>query len=83
MWGEHPIAVSSHSDILNAMEPIRSTDYFAVIAKTHGIGLLEPTIPGPIAAQAIHQHAVADLSIVALVITTAILVTTVILNWSR
>ena len=80
------------------MELIRSTDYFAAIPNAPGVGLLEPNQqPGIelllkparlmaqelISAQALRQHAVAEFSIVALMITTAIVVATVVLNWSR
>ena len=61
------------------MEAVCLTDYFAVIAK---VGLPAPAIPKPISDEAFHQRMVADLSLLALVLSAAITVAAVILNWS-
>ena len=59
---------------------VHSTDYFAVIPK---VGLPGPVISYPIGAKTCLGHAVADLSLLALVLTTTAIVATVILNWSH
>ncbi len=92
------MAVAAQSDNFPSMEPLRLTDYLAAIPSAHRIDLLSPNsqlgtepflkfanlvIPGPISDHAFHQRAVAEFSLLALMVATAIVVATVILNWSR
>ena len=62
------------------MEPLRSTDYFAIIPK---VRLPVPEILYPIRAEIFRWHVMADLSLLALVLATATIVATVFLNWPR
>jgi hypothetical protein len=60
------------------MEPVHSTDYFAVIPK---VGLPDPVIPHPISDEAFNWRLSADLPLLAMMLVTAILLVTVTLNW--
>jgi hypothetical protein len=60
------------------MEPVHSTDYFAVIPK---VGLPGPVIPHPISDEAFHWRLSADLSLLVMILVTAIILVTVMLNW--
>jgi hypothetical protein len=62
------------------MEAPRSTDYLADIPKA---ALPGPPIPISIRDEAIRWRTVVDFSLLALVLTTAAIVTTVILNWAH
>jgi len=61
------------------MEPVRSTDYFAVIP---GAKSSDRVIPKPISDEAFHQRAAVDLFLLGLIVTTTIFVATVIIGWS-
>jgi hypothetical protein len=60
------------------MEPVHSTDYFAVIPK---VELPGPVIPHYFCDETFHWQMVADLSLLVLVLAAATIVATVILNW--
>jgi hypothetical protein len=64
------------------MEPLRSTDYFAAIPYVPVVGFIDlGKKPGTI--RRFSGTTVADLALAALVVTAAIMVVLVILNWSR
>jgi len=80
------------------MEPIRLTDYLAVLPSAHGVSLVDPSqqlaaklflkLPELVTAtpnsnRALQQRVAADFSLLALVLTTLTVVATVVLNWSR
>jgi hypothetical protein len=65
------------------MELIRSTDYFAAIPHVRGVGLFLSEPNQSVSGQAFRQRAAANISLVALVVITAVAVATVIFNWSR
>jgi len=80
------------------MEPIRSTDYFVIIPTIVQVSLKDSSqqsesVPllkalklvtlKPMSNEAYHERVVADISLLGLMIATAIFVTIVILNWSH
>ena len=60
------------------MEPVHSTDYFAVIPK---VGLPDPVIPHALSDEAFHWRLSANLSLLVMTLVTTILLVTVTLNW--
>jgi hypothetical protein len=82
VWGEYPIAVFSHPDSFEIMEPTCSTDYFAFIPRVPVIGFVEPDKKSG-TIRHLTNAVVADLALVALAVTSGITVALVILNWSR
>jgi hypothetical protein len=62
------------------MEPLRSTDYFAVIPKD---GAPIPVPPKPVNDRMFHWRMGADLFLLAVILGAAAIVVSVILNWSH
>jgi hypothetical protein len=82
VWGEYPIAVLSHPDSFDSMEPTCSTDYFAFIPHIPVIRFVDPDKKSE-TIRYLTDAAVANLALAAWAATTAITVALVILNWSR